>query len=103
MNGVAPTVEVTAATLYEALAQGLAAIRGNEWVAGIAHGLNVVKVSVADVRVEHAVKLMDFTKRLDRTGDSPREVNDRHRIQKLAAKIATLRSQGLSWVKTEDW
>jgi hypothetical protein len=32
-----------------------------EWVAGIAQGLNVVKVSVADVRVEHAVKLMDFT------------------------------------------
>jgi hypothetical protein len=34
------------------VAQGLAAIRGNEWVAGIAQGLNVVKVSVADVRVE---------------------------------------------------
>jgi hypothetical protein len=34
-------------------AQGLAAIRGNEWVAGIGDGPNVVKVSVADVRVEH--------------------------------------------------
>jgi hypothetical protein len=30
---------------------------------GIAQGLNVVKVSVADVRVEHAVKLGDFTKK----------------------------------------
>jgi hypothetical protein len=39
------TVEVTAATLYEASAQGLAAIRGNDWVAGAARGLNVVKVS----------------------------------------------------------
>ena len=38
MDGVSHTVEVTAATLYEAVAQGLAAIRGNEWVAGIAHG-----------------------------------------------------------------
>jgi len=38
------------------------AIRGNEWVARIAQGLNVVKVSVADVRVEHEVRLMDFTK-----------------------------------------
>jgi hypothetical protein len=36
MDGVAYTVEVTAATLYEAVAQGLAAIRCNEWVAGIA-------------------------------------------------------------------
>jgi hypothetical protein len=46
-------VEVTPETLYEAVAQGLAAIRGNEWIAGIAQGLNVVKVSVADVRVGH--------------------------------------------------
>jgi hypothetical protein len=61
MDGVSHTVEVTATTLYEAVAQGLAAIRGNEWVAGIAQGLNVVKVSVANVRVEHEVKLMDFT------------------------------------------
>ena len=53
MDGVSHTVEVTAATLYEAVAQGLAAIRGSEWVAGIAQGVNVVKVSVADVRVEH--------------------------------------------------
>jgi hypothetical protein len=66
MDGVSHTVEVTAATLYEAVTQGLAAIRGNEWAAGIAQGFNVVKVSVADVRVEHEVKLMDFTKRLER-------------------------------------
>jgi hypothetical protein len=51
-----------AATLYEAVAQGLAAIRGNEWVAGIGDGLNLVKVSVADVRAEHKVELGDFAK-----------------------------------------
>jgi hypothetical protein len=83
MDGVAHTVEVTAATLYEAVAQGLAAIRRNEWVAGIAQGVNVVKVSVADVRVEHAVKLMDFTKWVDRTGGSPREMSDRRRIRAI--------------------
>jgi len=33
-----------------------------ESFAGIAQGLNVVKVSVADIRVEHEVKLVDFTK-----------------------------------------
>jgi hypothetical protein len=83
MDGVAHTVEVTAATLYEAVAQGLAAIRRNEWVAGIAQGVNVVKVSVADVRVEHEVKLMDFTKWVDRTGGSPREMSDRQRIRAI--------------------
>jgi hypothetical protein len=83
MDGVSHTVEVTAATLYEAVAQGLAAIRGNDWVAGIAQGLNVVKVSVADVRVEHEVKLLDFTKWVDRTGGSPREMSDRQRIRSI--------------------
>jgi hypothetical protein len=83
MDGVSHTVEVTAATLYEAVAQGLAAIRGNEWAAGIAQGLNVVRVSVADVRVEHEVRLMDFTKWLDRKGGSPREVTDRNRIRSI--------------------
>ena len=83
MDAVSHTVEVTAATLYEAVAQGLAAIRGNDWVAGIAQGVNVVKVSVADVRVEHEVKLMDFTKWVDRTGGSPREMSDRQRIRSI--------------------
>ena len=83
MDGVSHTVEVTAATLYEAVAQGLAAIRGNEWVAGIAQGLNVVKISVADVRVEHEVKLMDFTKWIERSGGSPREMTERHRIRAI--------------------
>jgi hypothetical protein len=83
MDEVSHIVEVTAGTFYEAVAQGLAAIRGNEWVAGIAEGLNVVRVSVTDVRVEHEVRLRDFTKRLERTGGSPREVSDRHRIRSI--------------------
>jgi len=83
LDGVSHTVEVTAATLYEAVAQGLAAIRGNEWVAGVAQGLNAVKVAVADVRVEHEVKLMDFTKWVEKTGGSPREMSDRQRIRAI--------------------
>jgi hypothetical protein len=83
MEGVAHTVEVTAETLYEAVAQGIAAIRGNEWVAGLAQGLNVVRVSVADIRVEHEVRLMEFTKWLERDGGSPRETSDRQRIRSI--------------------
>jgi len=45
MDGVSHTIEITAATLYEAVAQALVALRGSEWVAGIAQGINV-KVSV---------------------------------------------------------
>ena len=46
-------------------------------------GFNVVKDSVADVRVEHEVKLSDFTKWLDKTNGSPRETVDRHRIRSI--------------------
>jgi len=75
-------VEVTAGTLYEAVAAGLAAIRGHEWVAGVAEERNV-RVSVADVRVEHEVKLADFTRWLETKGRSPREVMQRQKIREI--------------------
>jgi len=57
MNGVSHTVEVTAATLYEAVALGMAAIRTDEWVNGIAQGLNLVKVRVMNVPVDTKLDL----------------------------------------------
>jgi hypothetical protein len=45
---------------------------------GVSRGL-----SVADVRVEHEVRLMDFTKWLERVGGSPREVSGRQRIRAI--------------------
>ena len=83
LDGVAHTVEVTASTLYEAVAQGLAAIRGREWVAGVEQSIGLVKVSVTDVRVEHEVKLGDFTKWVEKTGGSPRDVIQRQRIRSI--------------------
>src|SRR6202049_4605895 len=83
MEGVSHTVEVTAGTLYEAVALGMAAIRTDEWVTGIAQGLNSVKVRVTNVGVEHEVKLMDFTKWPDRTNGSPREMMERKRIRSI--------------------
>src|SRR5215469_4943850 len=55
-------------SLFEALAQGLSALRKNEWVEGIEERFGFVKVSVADVRVEHQVKIADFMKWLERPG-----------------------------------
>jgi hypothetical protein len=83
MDGVSHTVDVTAMTLYEAVAQGLAAVRANDWVAGIAEGLNAIKVSVSNVRVEHEVKLRDFTGWLEKTGGSSREISERQRIRSI--------------------
>ena len=83
LEGIAHAVEVTAGTLYEAVALGLAAIRGNEWVMGVAEGMNVVRVRVTQIPVEHEVKLADFTKWLERRGRSPKEVFDRNRIRDI--------------------
>src|ERR1700676_2841290 len=101
MKNTSHTVEVTAATLYEAVAQGLAAIRGDEWVAGIAQGLNVVKVSVASVPVEHEVRMMDFTNWLERKCGSPREVADRERVRLGVQRLVIAAYQALSSGESE--
>jgi hypothetical protein len=83
LEGIAHTVEVTAESLYEALAQGWAALRGREWIAGLQQQ-GMVKVSVADVRVEHHVRLADFTQWLEKPGaKSPREMVQRKRARSI--------------------
>ena len=44
MEGVDHTAQVAAATLYEAVALGMKALQGDEWVNGIAAGHNTVNV-----------------------------------------------------------
>ena len=83
LEGVSHTAQVTATTLYEAVALGLVAVRGHEWVAGIPQGVATVRVSVTSLPVEHAVKVRDFTRWLERNGGSPREVADRERIRAI--------------------
>jgi hypothetical protein len=73
MIGVSHTVEITAAAFYEAVAPYLAAPNG---LPESPRGSNAVKVSVADVRVEHEVKTMDFTKWIEEKDGSPSEVTD---------------------------
>ena len=82
-EGISHTVEVTAGSLYEAVAQGLAAFRGDEWITDVGERFGAVKVSVAEVRVEHEVKLKDFTTWLERSGRSPREIIERQRIRAI--------------------
>ena len=88
MDGVDHSVQVTAGTLYEAVALGLASIRSEEWVEGIPEGLNTVRVSVRNVPVEHAVKLQDFNAWLKKEGGSPRESSDRLRIRQILGIVA---------------
>ena len=83
MDGIKHSVQVTAETLYEAVALGLVAIRGNDWVMGIAQGMNTVQVTVVDIPIEHCVKIQDFHNWLERTTGAPREISKRSRIKAI--------------------
>jgi len=83
MQGVKHSLEVTASTLYEAVALGLAAIREQDWAGEIAAGLNTVDVSVTTVPVMHSVKMQDFNKWLARTGGTPNDISQRKHIRRI--------------------
>jgi hypothetical protein len=82
-EGVAHTVEVTASTLYEAVALGLKQIRGNEWVEGMPGPFDTVTVSVKNVQVEHTVKMGEFTKWMERNGKSPAEMMRIRKVREI--------------------
>jgi hypothetical protein len=83
LSGVEHTVQVSASSLYEAVALGLASLRGEDWVSGIAEGLNTVRVSAVNVPIEHCVRIMDFQSWLAKEGGSPRDRSQRHRVREI--------------------
>jgi hypothetical protein len=78
------TVEVTAETLYEAVAQALAIMRGDQWVEQIGEGLAEVKVRVKHPAVEHRVRVKDFRKWLETNPRSPAESLLKRRLAEMA-------------------
>jgi len=83
LEGIEHTAHVTASTLYEAVALGLASMHAEEWVEGIAQGQNEIRVAVVNVPVEHSVKLKDFTRWLERPVRSPKDRIDRVRVREI--------------------
>jgi hypothetical protein len=83
LDGIEHTVEVTAATLYEAVAAALAAFREDEWVGKIGSGLTTVNVTVQQPAVEHHVRVKDFLAWLKKRGGSPAEVSLREKLTRM--------------------
>ena len=54
------SLNVTAETLYEAVARALAAMHGHEWAGDIGRGLTTVTLKVRNPEVIHIVKVQDF-------------------------------------------
>lgn len=76
------TVEVTAESLYEAVALGLRAIRSRDWVEGLRDQFSV-DVSVSEIPVRHSVEVKEFNSWLGREGGAPRDIVQRKRARKI--------------------
>jgi len=83
LNDVAHSLDVSAATLYEAVGQALAAMRGNEWVGELGKGLTTVAVKIRQPEVTHTVKIKDFENWLNRRGKTPAEIVLKTRVRQL--------------------
>jgi len=83
LNETAHALDVTAATLYEAVAQALAALRAQDWVGEIGRGLTTVTVKVRQPEVTHIVRIQDFENWLKRRGKTPAEIVLKSRLRQL--------------------
>jgi hypothetical protein len=86
VDGVELTVEVSADSLCEAVARGLAAVRDGEWAADIGHGQTTVTVVVKQPGVRHTVRMRDFEVWLQSNGRSPAEMALKSRLRELLGK-----------------
>jgi hypothetical protein len=82
-RGIEHAVEVSATSLYEAVAQALGIFRDNEWVEGIGRGHTLISVKVKLPEVEHTVRVQDFERWLQAAPRSPAEMALKNRLRKL--------------------
>ncbi len=86
LKGIEHAIEVTADSLYEAVAQGLRAFRENEWVDEIGGGLTTIVVVVRQPGVEHKVRVRDFEQWLESQGRTLAEMSLKHRLRELVRR-----------------
>jgi LysM repeat protein len=86
IRDVEHSIEVTAETLYEAIATALATLQKDNWVGEIGQGFTTVTVVVQQPPVKHEVKMKDFVSWLGRQGGSPAEVVLRGKLGEILGK-----------------
>jgi hypothetical protein len=79
-------VEVSAASVYEAVALALRIFRDNEWVDDIGHGQTAIVVKVKHPEIEHTVRVKHFERWLEANPRSPAEMILKNRLRELLAK-----------------
>ena len=86
IEGIEHSVEVSAESLYEAVARGLAVFRSADWASDIGHGQTTITVVVKQPDLEHKVRMVrmrDFEAWLESNGRSPAEMILKSRLRQL--------------------
>jgi hypothetical protein len=82
-RGVEHRVEVTAQSLYEAVAQALRVFRENDWAQATDRDPDAVIVSVKQPEIEHRVLIRDFESWLNSVGKGPAEMTLKSRLRTI--------------------
>ena len=80
-QGINHTVEVTAETLYEAVAQALSLFRENDWSDDVQRVPATMTVRVKQPEMEHRVRTQDFEKWLEAAPRNPAEMALKNRLR----------------------
>jgi hypothetical protein len=83
LKGVKHVVEVTADSLYEAVAQGLRVFRENDWIDEVGRSQTTISVVARQPKVQHKVRVQDFERWLESQGRTPAEVSLKGRQREL--------------------
>ena len=86
LRGVEHAAEVSAGSVYEAVAQALRIFRENEWVEDIGRGQTAITVKVKHPEIEHTVRVQDFKRWLESSPRSSAEMILKNRLRELLAK-----------------
>jgi hypothetical protein len=98
LEGVEHAVEVTADSLYEAVAQGLRVLRENDWIDETGYGQRTILVVVRQPEVQHKVRIEDFKRWLESQGRTPTEMSLKARLRALLRnEVAPAASQTRNW------
>ena len=84
MDGIDHTAQVSADTLFEAVARGIAVLKANAWTGDLVEGS--AQVMVNDTPVEHTVRLRGFDNWLAKTAGAPRDISHRQKIREILGK-----------------
>jgi hypothetical protein len=82
-QGVERTVEVSAQSLYEAVAQAVRVFREDDWSQDANRVPASVVVTINQPQVEHRVRIEDFENWLESAGKSPAEVALKSRLRDI--------------------